>query len=96
MMAFKEDTALVVDSSSDKTLPYYIDDADIPELPQPARQLLEDYSGIPPDQVQVHVLEIVSHISFIVRCFDCTLCTYFQPYYSVTKPKTDAVDHPTA
>lgn len=34
----------------------------IPELQSAARDLLENYSGIPKDKVIEHVLDIVSHI----------------------------------
>lgn len=40
-------------------------DQDIPVVPEPMRQLLEEYSGVEPEQVKSHILNIVK-FSFIV------------------------------
>lgn len=45
--------------SREKDVHYYT--ADLETVNEPARRLLEKYSGIPPDQVVPHILEIVSH-----------------------------------
>ena len=69
-MATKEQTATTGCSSSSKNVPYYINDADLPDLPQPVRKLFEEYSEIPAAQVQPHVLEVVWHgISPLTRRF---------------------------
>jgi hypothetical protein len=47
----------------DKSVPWY--KADIGEIPKPARELLEKYSGIAPDSVASHVYKVVSHKPFL-------------------------------
>ncbi|KAK0510983.1 hypothetical protein JMJ35_006535 [Cladonia borealis] len=50
-MATEKQTTIATGSSSND-VPYYIKDADLPELPQPVRTLLEEYSKTPAAQVQ--------------------------------------------
>jgi len=48
-------------ATRDKSVPWY--KADIGEIPKPARELLEKYSGIASDRVVPHVYEVVSQDS---------------------------------
>ena len=63
-MGTEKRTAVTDGSGSSKNVPYYMDDADLPDLPPPVRKLLEEYSKIPSAQVQPHVLELVRHLCF--------------------------------
>ena len=51
IMATEKQTTIATGSSSND-VPYYIKDADLPDLPQPVRTLLEEYSQTPAAQVQ--------------------------------------------
>ncbi len=65
MTTSSEDLALgfgVGAQARDKSVPWY--KGDIGEIPQPARELLEKYSGIAPDTVVSHVYKVVSHDPF--------------------------------
>ena len=75
-MADEKQIATTSDSSSSKNVPYYIDDADLPDLPAPVRKLFEEYSKIPAAQVQPHVLEVVWHLSvdMIILTWSPCLC----------------------
>ena len=55
--------------SSNKNVPYYIKDADLPDQPPLVRKLLEEYSKIPAAQVQSHVLEVVWQFSLDLKTF---------------------------
>ena len=46
--------------SSDKDVPWFTHDVDDSKISQSARELLQTYSGIPPDKVLPHVLAMVS------------------------------------
>ena len=52
-------------NARDKSVPWY--KADIGEIPQPARELLEKYSGIASDRVVAHVYRVVSHDSSLTK-----------------------------
>jgi hypothetical protein len=68
-MATEKQMATTSGSSPSKNVPYYINDANLPDLPPPVRKLLEEYSKIPAAQVQPHVLEVVWHLSFDLKSF---------------------------
>lgn len=57
-MATEKQTNITT-GSSNKDVPYYISDADLPDLPPPVRRLFEEYTKIPAAEVQPHVLEMV-------------------------------------
>ena len=58
-MATMKQTPITSRSNSSKDVPYYVNDADLPDLPPPVLKLFEEYSKIPAAQVQPHVLEMV-------------------------------------
>ena len=65
-------------NTRDKTVPWY--KADIGEIPESARELLEKYSGISPDRVVSHVYKIVSRgtctfnvVRPLGRCYSDTI-----------------------
>lgn len=47
--------------SCDKNTPWFTKDVDNSNIGEAARQLLENYSGIPADEVLPHVIAIVSN-----------------------------------
>ena len=63
-MATEQQTSMPTSSSSsDKNVYYYIHDADLPDLSPSVQKFFEQYSKIPANQVQAHVLELVLHLS---------------------------------
>ena len=58
-----EEAATTSGNKPGKNVPYYINDADLPDLLPPVRKLFEEYSKIPAAQVQPHVLGLVWHFS---------------------------------
>lgn len=49
----------MMSGDADKSVSYY--KKDINPIPEPARELLESYSGIPADEVEAHISRLVSY-----------------------------------
>ena len=58
-MASSEASVTLGERQGDKTVPWYIQDEDVPQLPSPVKDFFEHYSHIPIDDVQHHILELV-------------------------------------
>ena len=58
-MASPKQTAHTTGSGPSKNVPYYLSDADLPDLAPPVQKLFEEYSKIPAAKVRSHVLEVV-------------------------------------
>ena len=63
IMAAEKQTYNSSSSSLGKNGPFYINDADLSNLPPAVQKLFEEYSKIPAAQLQPHVLEVVRLLS---------------------------------
>ncbi|KAL6721972.1 hypothetical protein ACLMJK_001077 [Lecanora helva] len=69
----------------DKNVPYYIKDADVPAVSSAARKVLEEYSGVPPAEVQSHVLK-VRECAWQIHPFPCIGSVRFLDFSLSTMP----------
>lgn len=66
---------------------------DVVDIPPPGRQLLEKYSGIPPDEVVPHALELVRSLPFDWTPICCRRSRYAFTRLNTSKPHPTIAKH---